>query len=208
MGTCDGSGVGTGVGTGDGSGVGTGDGSGVGMGVGTGDGCSSVGTGVGTGDGGGGGSGDGAGVGAGVGSGDAPNVGRGGANAAGTGGGSGGGMGVASADGVGAVALDEKDEGALVRRVLSLTHCPYACLGVPVHSSREACRKRFLQLALRLHPDKAQHPKARDAFTAAERAFRSIETQSGVRSSAAHTAPGPSPACDGAEGGFEMEDIV
>ena len=44
------------------------------------------------------------------------------------------------------------------------------------HSTREACRKRYLALALRLHPDKAGGPpRAQEAFRAVEAAFRAIE---------------------------------
>ena len=37
--------------------------------------------------------------------------------------------------------------------------------------SQEGVRKRYLALALRLHPDKAQHPQADEAFAALEGAY-------------------------------------
>ena len=44
------------------------------------------------------------------------------------------------------------------------------------HSAPEACRKRYLALALRLHPDKAGgHPRAQEAFRAVDAAFRAID---------------------------------
>jgi curved DNA-binding protein CbpA len=45
---------------------------------------------------------------------------------------------------------------------------------VGVGASPELCRKRYLALALRLHPDKMGHPQAKDAFTAVERAYSRI----------------------------------
>ena len=62
----------------------------------------------------------------------------------------------------------------VITAVLAGQHCPYTCLGVPVHATREVCRKSYLQLALRLHPDKCPDPRAKDAFAAAERAFRAV----------------------------------
>ena len=62
----------------------------------------------------------------------------------------------------------------VIAAVLAGQHCPYTCLGVPVHATREVCRKSYLQLALRLHPDKCPDPRAKDAFAAAERAFRAV----------------------------------
>ena len=37
-----------------------------------------------------------------------------------------------------------------------------------------AVRKRYLHLALRLHPDKAKHPQAPEAFTAIEAAWQKL----------------------------------
>jgi len=53
--------------------------------------------------------------------------------------------------------------------------CPYARLGMRPHAPREACRRSYLQLALKLHPDKCSHPQAKEAFAAVEAAFRAID---------------------------------
>ena len=52
---------------------------------------------------------------------------------------------------------------------------PQELLRLPRSASRQACRMRYLQLALRLHPDKTSHPRAGDAFRAVEEAFRALE---------------------------------
>ena len=59
--------------------------------------------------------------------------------------------------------------------------CPWGKLGLAPHSAREACHRRYLALALRLHPDydpdKASgHPRALEAFSAVDAAFRAIES--------------------------------
>lgn len=46
--------------------------------------------------------------------------------------------------------------------------CPYRCLGLLAGAQPEAVRKRYLALALRLHPDRLDHPKAGEAFAAIE----------------------------------------
>lgn len=58
----------------------------------------------------------------------------------------------------------------LVMQVLS-RNCPFRCLGLKPGTPSEAVRKRYLALALRLHPDKAVHPRAQEAFSALERAY-------------------------------------
>ena len=60
---------------------------------------------------------------------------------------------------------------ALVRQVLGSRNCPFRCLGLKPGTPTEAVRKRYLALALRLHPDKAAHPRAQEAFSALERAY-------------------------------------
>jgi len=62
----------------------------------------------------------------------------------------------------------------LIKQVLD-NKGPYSCLGLPLSAPREVCRKRFLQLALCLHPDKTQHPDAVDAFQVLQAAFRTID---------------------------------
>ena len=52
---------------------------------------------------------------------------------------------------------------------------PSSCLGLPPASGREQARKRYRQLALRLHPDKCDHPSADEAFKRIEEAWRFIE---------------------------------
>ena len=52
--------------------------------------------------------------------------------------------------------------------------CSFRRLGVPPHAPREACRKSYLALALRLHPDKCSHPRAKEAFACVEEAFRAV----------------------------------
>ena len=49
--------------------------------------------------------------------------------------------------------------------------CPFYCLGLERGASQEAVRKRYRVLALRLHPDKVQHPQANEAFVALECAY-------------------------------------
>jgi DnaJ-class molecular chaperone len=47
----------------------------------------------------------------------------------------------------------------LVQHVLRSAGCAYECLGVGVGAAPELCRKSYLALALRLHPDKTDHPQ-------------------------------------------------
>ena len=51
---------------------------------------------------------------------------------------------------------------------------PHGCLGLARGAAPSSIRKRYLSLALRLHPDKAQHPRAREAFAAMDGAFRKL----------------------------------
>ena len=62
----------------------------------------------------------------------------------------------------------------IISAVLAAVACPYSRLGLPLHAPRDACRKNYLQLALKLHPDKCAHPRAKDAFAAVEEAFRIV----------------------------------
>lgn len=50
----------------------------------------------------------------------------------------------------------------------------HRCLGLKRADAHEVVRKRFLALALRLHPDKASHPQAREAFTAVDAASKAL----------------------------------
>ena len=56
----------------------------------------------------------------------------------------------------------------------SRRHDPRGCLGLDAAASAGAVRKRYLHLALRLHPDKAKHPQAPEAFTAIEAAWQKL----------------------------------
>ena len=58
----------------------------------------------------------------------------------------------------------------LVQQVLG-NGCAFRCLGLERGASQESVRKRYLALALRLHPDKIQHPQAHEAFAALEPAY-------------------------------------
>ena len=60
----------------------------------------------------------------------------------------------------------------LVEHVLKHQHTPLRCLGLSSVASATIVRKRYLQLVLRLHPDKADHAQAREAFTAVDTAFQ------------------------------------
>ena len=55
---------------------------------------------------------------------------------------------------------------------------PYAVLGLAPDADAAALRRAYRRLALRLHPDKADHPEARDAFAAMQLAFRSMQKRS------------------------------
>ena len=59
----------------------------------------------------------------------------------------------------------------LVKQVLRDKGCPHVCLGVAPGAPTELVRKRYLALALRLHPDKLAHEQARQAFAAVESAY-------------------------------------
>ena len=59
----------------------------------------------------------------------------------------------------------------LIQQVLRRGGCPFRCLGLERGASQEAVRKRYLALALRLHPDKIEHPQAHEAFAALEPAY-------------------------------------
>lgn len=52
---------------------------------------------------------------------------------------------------------------------------PTSCLGLQPDAGREQCRKRYLHLVLRLHPDKSEHPQAHAAFKRVEQAWRIVE---------------------------------
>ena len=76
----------------------------------------------------------------------------------------------------------------LIRQVLRRGACPFRCLGLERGASQEAVRKRYLVLALRLHPDKVRHPQAHEAFAALECAYsRAKDAAADTAASAAWT---------------------
>ena len=60
---------------------------------------------------------------------------------------------------------------ALIEQVLTRSSCPFQVLGLEPSASAAAVRKRYLRLALKLHPDKAAHVRAAEAFAALEHAY-------------------------------------
>ena len=60
---------------------------------------------------------------------------------------------------------------ALIEQVLTRSSCPFQVLGLEPSTSAAAVRKRYLRLALKLHPDKAAHVRAAEAFAALEHAY-------------------------------------
>ena len=68
-----------------------------------------------------------------------------------------------------AAPLDE-----VVAHVLAHRGNARRCLALESAETHEAVRKRFLALALRLHPDKTSHAQARDAFNAVDEASKAL----------------------------------
>ena len=68
-------------------------------------------------------------------------------------------------------AHDATPSDELVQQVLRDQDCPHRCLGVAPGAPAELVRKRYLALALRLHPDKLAHEQARQAFASVESAY-------------------------------------
>lgn len=56
----------------------------------------------------------------------------------------------------------------------------YAVLGVEPKVDASAARRQFMKLSLWVHPDKNPHPRAVDAFHAADVAFKTIKVGLGV----------------------------
>ena len=93
---------------------------------------------------------------------------------------------------VAAVELATSSTDALVQRV-RLGGCPFRCLGLERGASQEEVRKRYRALALRLHPDKAQHPQANEAFAALKSAYsRAKEAAAAAAAASAVWAARPS----------------
>ena len=51
---------------------------------------------------------------------------------------------------------------------------PLQCLGLERGASRATIRKRFLALSRRLHPDKCDHPRGREAFELVVQVFQEL----------------------------------
>ena len=56
---------------------------------------------------------------------------------------------------------------------------PLLCLGLRPGASAGAVRKRYLALAMRLHPDRAKepHPQLNEAFGAMDSAFKTLRAR-------------------------------
>lgn len=63
---------------------------------------------------------------------------------------------------------------AAVKHILRYRASPFYCLGLGDKASPDAIRAQYKKLALRLHPDKCEHPDAREAFDAMVEAYHRI----------------------------------
>ena len=75
--------------------------------------------------------------------------------------------------------LDRAEVATVIEHVLSHRHAhPLRCLGLAASTSprgdADAIRKQYKMLALRLHPDKCEHERAREAFEAMKLAFQKL----------------------------------
>ena len=71
---------------------------------------------------------------------------------------------------------------ALVQQALAASQpgaCPHQCFGLLPGAPPDKVRRRYLALALRLHPDKLQHPLASEAFVAVESAHSRLCASTG-----------------------------
>ena len=75
--------------------------------------------------------------------------------------------------------MDLEDLEATVRHVLRFRANPRKCLGVTASARAEEVRKRFLQLSKLVHPDKASHPDAMEAFRCVQAAYEQAIRQKG-----------------------------
>lgn len=67
-----------------------------------------------------------------------------------------------------------------IQHVLRFRAQPRKCLGVKATAKAEEVRKRFLQLSKMVHPDKASHPEAMEAFRCVQAAYeQAIRQKSG-----------------------------
>ena len=91
-----------------------------------------------------------------------------------------------------AVELATSSTDALVQQVLRRGGSPLRCLGLERGASQADVRKRYRALALRLHPDKAQHPQANEAFAALESAYSRAKEAAAAAAASAVWAARPS----------------
>ena len=73
--------------------------------------------------------------------------------------------------------LDALTTRALALHALRHEGCPHRCLGLAPNAQALTVRKRYLELARRLHPNKTEHPLASQAFAAVEAAFREMQPE-------------------------------
>ena len=71
-------------------------------------------------------------------------------------------------------ALLTMEASAAVQHVLRYRLSSFYCLGLADNASPDAIRAQYKKLALRLHPDKCEHPDAREAFDAMAEAYHRI----------------------------------
>ncbi|KAF7456804.1 DnaJ domain-containing protein [Cryptosporidium felis] len=70
------------------------------------------------------------------------------------------------------VGTSEEEILRLTSRVFSNS---YEVLGIPVDSDQAAIGSRYRRLSLLIHPDKATHPKAREAFEVLNKAYEELQ---------------------------------
>ena len=70
--------------------------------------------------------------------------------------------------------LDNLSDDALIEHVICHAHDVFVCLGLPRGSCEADVRRRYKKLALRIHPDKNVHPRAKEAFGVMENARRLV----------------------------------
>ena len=70
--------------------------------------------------------------------------------------------------------LDNLSDDALMEHVICHAHNVFACLGLQRGSCEADVRRQYKKLALRIHPDKNAHPRAKAAFAVIENARRFV----------------------------------
>ena len=95
--------------------------------------------------------------------------------------------------------LLEAEVATVIEHVLSHRHAhPLRCLGLAASTSprgdADAIRKQYKMLALRLHPDKCEHERAREAFEAVKLAFQKLAPPANPSADPPSDPPANSPA--------------